>query len=79
MKNKIKNTCFVFFIPIFFIETKKPGVFWKCIRKNFRILMWYEGIFGKKIATTRTLCFLNYKFLAKKFKLHNSIIEIFNK
>jgi hypothetical protein len=25
MKNEIKNTCFVFFIPIFFIETKKPG------------------------------------------------------
>jgi hypothetical protein len=25
MKNEIKNTCFVFFIPIFFIETKKTG------------------------------------------------------
>jgi hypothetical protein len=25
MKNEIKNRCFVFFIPIFFIETKKPG------------------------------------------------------
>jgi hypothetical protein len=25
MKNEIKNTCFVFFIPIFFIETKKNG------------------------------------------------------
>jgi hypothetical protein len=34
----------------------------------------HEGIFGKKIATTRTLCFLNYKFLTKKIKLFNRII-----
>jgi hypothetical protein len=26
MKNEIKNTCFVFFIPIFFIETKNRAV-----------------------------------------------------
>jgi hypothetical protein len=25
----------------------------------------HEGIFGKKIATTRTLCFLNYKFFSR--------------
>jgi hypothetical protein len=34
----------------------------------------HEGIFGKKIATTRTLCFLNYKFLTKKIKLYNRIL-----
>jgi hypothetical protein len=25
IKDEIKNTCFVFFIAIFFIEAKKPG------------------------------------------------------
>jgi hypothetical protein len=49
----------------------------------------HEGIFGKKIATTRTFCLLNYKFLTnltKEIKLYNRIIldngkklEIFNK
>jgi hypothetical protein len=46
----------------------------------------HEGIFGKKIVTTRTLYFLNYKFLTKKIKLYNRNIpdngkknEIFNK
>jgi hypothetical protein len=47
----------------------------------------HEGIFGKKIATTRTLCFLNYKFLTKKKSscitelslTTEKKIEIFNK